>query len=176
MRRSPFLALVLGASLTLLAAAGAAAHSGGEGGVQLAVEPTSVAAGGTVVLAGKGLEPNSDRVLVLAGPHDTVHLGTVTTDAEGMFSKELTIPSHLPAGSYELQAIGDETLSVPLSITAAEGAPAASTTPGDAADAVVARTRTPVDMGVLIGFVALAAVVGGLLVWRAERFGGGARA
>jgi hypothetical protein len=173
MRRSPFLALTLGASLTLVGVAGAMAHSG-EGGVQLAVEPASIPAGGTVVLAGKDLEPNNDRVLVLVGPHDTVHLDTVTTDAQGMFSKELTIPYHLPAGTYELQAIGDETLSVPLSITAAEGAPAVSTAPGDVADTVVTRSRAPVDMALLIGFVALAAVVGGLLARRAERFGGGA--
>jgi hypothetical protein len=175
MRRSPFLALALGASLTLVAVAGVTAHSGG-GGVQLAVEPNSIAAGGVVVLAGQGLEPNSDRVLVLVGPHDTVHLDTVTTDAQGMFSKQLTIPSHLPAGSYELQAIGDETLSVPLSITAAEGAPAALTATGGAADAVVTRSRAPVDMALLIGFVAFAAVVGGLLAWRAERLGGRAHA
>lgn len=172
MPRSPFLALALGASLTLVAASGAIAHSG-QGGTQLAVEPNSIAAGGSVVLAGKGLEPNSDRVLVLAGTADTVQLGTVKTDADGMFNTQLTIPSHLPAGTYELRAIGDETLTVSLSVTAAEGGPAPAAV-GTTGDAIATRSRTPLDTGLLVGFVALIGLIGGLLVWRAERFGAGA--
>ena len=174
MRSSRFLAIILGAALSLVVVAGAAAHSGGAGGVQLAVEPNSIAAGGTVVLAGKGLEPNSDRVLLLVGAADTVQLGTVKTDADGMFSTQLTIPSHLPAGTYELRAIGDETLTVSLSVTAAEGAPVPAAA-GTTGHAIAARSRTPLDTGLLVGFVALTALIGGLLVWRAERFGAGAQ-
>ena len=49
---------------------------------------------------------------------DIVEFGTVTTDAEGSFHKELVIPSHLPPGTYEFRAIGDETLTVALGILA----------------------------------------------------------
>lgn len=104
------------ALLALLALGGGTvlAHEGGAGEESVAVEPSSVTAGGSVVLAGSGLEPESERVLVLAGQGLVVEFGTVTTDAEGMSSQELTIPSHLPAGTYELRAIGDEILSAPL--------------------------------------------------------------
>lgn len=155
-------------ALLLVGAGTATAHEGG-GEESVAVEPSAVTAGGTVVLAGSGLEPESERVLVLAGEGLVVEFGTVTTDAEGMFSEELAIPSHLPAGTYELRAIGDEILSAPLALAAADGAGAA---PGpDAADQVVLpRDRTPIELALLIGFVALVAAAGGLLVWRAERF------
>ena len=105
--------MVLGLALSFSVALTAVAHEG-TGEAKIEAEPSSLTAGDTVVLAGSGLEPNNDRVLVLAGEGLTVEFGTVTTDAEGMFSKELTIPSHLPSGNYELRAIGDETLTTTL--------------------------------------------------------------
>ncbi len=148
----------------------AMAHSGsGEASIQ--VEPASVTAGDTVVLAGTGLEADSDRVLVLAGEGLTVEFGTVKTDAEGMFSKELTIPNHLPSGTYELRAIGDETLTTPLAVTAAAGAAAVSST-NNAAEDVVARQRTPAELAPIAVLVVIAVLLGGWLVWRAERFRG----
>ena len=120
MRKPLPFAIALGLALSLGAAVGAMAHEG-TGEAKIEVEPSSLTAGDTVVLAGSGLEPDSDRVLVLAGEGLTVEFGTVTTDAEGMFSKELTIPSHLPSGNYELRAIGDETLTTPLAVTAIAG-------------------------------------------------------
>ncbi len=173
MRKAWRSASAVAALLALLVVGGGTvmAHEGGGGEESVAVEPSSVTAGGSVVLAGSGLEPESERVLVLAGEGLVVEFGTVTTDAEGMFSEELDIPSHLPAGTYELRAIGDEILSAPLALAAADGAGAA---PGpDAADQVVLpRDRTPIELALLIGFVALVAAVGGLLAWRAERFRG----
>lgn len=169
MRRSALLTTGLGLALWLGLATTALAHSGEGSGI--AVEPTSVTAGNTVILAGTGLEPNSDRVLVLVGGELTVALGTVTTDAEGMFATELTIPSHLPSGTFELQAIGDETLTVPLGITALVGGAGAPATNGEQ-EAIDPRQRGAVELG-LIGFlVAFLAMTGGLLIWRAERFGG----
>ena len=170
MRRSLPLAIALGVLLSLGAGLAAMAHEG-EGGETLEVEPSSVTAGDTVVLAGSGLEPDSDRVLVLVGEQLTVELGTVTTDGEGMFSTELAIPNHLPSGTYELRAIGDETLTTPLAITAATGAAAPPTT-DDASETVVARQRAPLETGLIIALAAVAAIVGGWLVWRAERFRG----
>src|SRR6266496_2999440 len=103
MRRSLLTGVALGVLLSLSASLTVLAHGGG-GEAKIEVEPSSVTAGETVVLAGSGLEPDSDRVLVLAGENLTVEFGTVKTDAEGMFSKELTIPNHLPSGTYELRA------------------------------------------------------------------------
>lgn len=168
MRNTTPFAIALGLLLSLAGVAVVMAHEGEE----LAVEPSSVTAGDTVVLAGSGLEPDNDRVLVLAGGHLVIEFGTVRTDAEGMFQKELTIPNHLPTGTYELRAIGDETLTAPLAVTAIAGGAEASPATNDATQTVVARQRTPIELALLLALVALAAVAGGLLVWRAERFRG----
>lgn len=169
MRRSVPAAMALGLLLSAIAAIAVLAHEG-SGEEEILVEPSTVAAGETVVLAGSGLEPNDERVIVLVGQHDTIHLTEVETDAEGMFSLELTVPAHLPTGTYELQAIGDETLTVPLAVTAVAGAAEAS--PNAADETVVARQRAPLEFGIILGFVAVAAALGGWLVWRAERFRG----
>ena len=170
MRRSLFVSIALGMLLSLSVGIGVMAHAG-SGEAKIEVEPSAVTAGETVVLAGSGLEVESDRVLVLAGEGLTVEFGTVKTDAEGMFSKELTIPNHLPSGTYELQAIGDETLTTPLAVTAAAGAAVSSTT-NDATEVVVARQRTPAELAPIAVLVVIAVLLGGWLVWRAERFRG----
>ncbi len=184
MRKSMPVALLLGLGLSLSAGSAALAHEG-SGEEQIQVEPAAVTAGETVVLAGSGLEPDSDRVLVLIGGNLAVELGTVKTDTEGMFAQELTIPAHLPSGSYELQAIGDETLTTPLTVTAAAGAPAATSGPAAAAggaeattgpaaagSTIVARERPQFELALIIAFIAIAIGVGGWIAWRAERFGG----
>ena len=208
MRRTTAHAITFGVALSLAAAAAVLAHGGEAGKEALAVEPSDVTAGQTVVLVGSGLEPDNDRVLVLAGQDLVVEFGTVRTNAEGMFQKELPIPSHLPSGIYELRAIGDETLTVPLTVTAIAGGPEASPAAEDtaggpeaspaaedtaggpeaspAADAptetvdatktVMPRERTPFELGAILAFVGLATILGGLLVWRAERFHGPAGA
>ncbi len=169
MRKSLPLAMALGALLSLGGGIGVMAHEG-SGEETLEVEPPTVTAGDSVVLAGSGLEPTNDRVLVLAGGDLIVEFGTVTTDAEGMFSTELAIPSHLPLGTYELRAIGDETLTVSLAVTAAVGAADTSPTANAANDAVVPRERGPLELGIILALVVVAAAVGALLIWRAERF------
>lgn len=171
MRKSRLLAMSLGLLLSMGATIGVMAHEG-SGEETIEVEPSSVTAGDSVVLAGSGLEPTNDRVLVLAGGDLIVEFGTITTDAEGMFSTELAIPSHLPSGTYELRAIGDETLTAALAVTAAAGGADASPSADVAGDAVVARQREPLELGLLIALAAVAAIVGGLLVWRAERIRG----
>jgi len=202
MRKTSLPAIALGLALSLAGASLVLAHEGEE---TLAVEPSTLEAGGTVVLAGSGLEPDSERVLILAGENLIVEFGTVKTDADGRFQKELTIPGHLPAGTYELRAIGDETLTVPLGILeaapvlpsaapSAEPAPSAKPVPNvspapnptpapvatvapiDPTKTVVPRERTPVELGLILALIPFAAVAGGLLVWRAERFRGGSPA
>ena len=172
MNRSIQAVVVLLASL-LLAAVPVMAHEGEEG-AGIEVEPANVTAGGTCVLAGTGLEPNSERVLVLAGEDLVVDLGSVTTDAEGMFQVELAIPAHLPSGTYELRAIGDETLTTPLAITAAAG-PGASPGPDPATEVIVSRDRSPFEAALLLALILTTFTVGGFLVWRAEHFRGASR-
>jgi hypothetical protein len=147
----------------------AVAHSGGEA-AGISVEPAQVTAGGTVVLAGSGLEANSDRQINLVGPDDIVPFPTVTTDADGMFAVTLTIPAHLPAGTYTFQAIGDETLTTEMKVTAAAGQPAAE--PGNEAGAIVAqRSRPGGEVALLAAIVILSVAIGVALVLGAERFG-----
>ena len=171
MRKAIRVATTTGLALWLIASGAAAAHDPGE--EKLEVEPSTVTAGESVVVAGSGLEAGSDRVLLLAGENLIVEFGTVTTDAEGMFNKEVTIPSHLPPGTYEFRAIGDETLTVPLGIVepAEMASPPAGATRVDLTKTVIPRERTPIDVALIGAFVVLAAALGGLLVMRAERFG-----
>ncbi len=162
--------VTLGLALTLPVFA----HSGGEAS-GISVEPAQVTAGGTVVLAGNGLEPDSDRQINLVGPDVVVPFPKVTTDADGMFDVTLTIPAHLPAGTYTFQAIADETLTTPLAITAAAGVAAAQPT-SEAAAVVAPRPRSGLELAIIALLVVI--VVGGglLLITRAERFGAASRA
>lgn len=171
MRRSIPVAIALGLMLSLGAALAAMAHEGEEG---LDVEPSSVTAGDTVVLAGSGLEPDSDRVLVLAGGNLVIEFGTVTTDAEGTFSTELTIPDHLPSGTYELRAIGDEILTVSLGVTAVAAAGEEVPPANDTDEAIAPRQRGVVELAVILGLIVLSAAGGAFPIWQAERFGGAA--
>lgn len=192
MRRSTGLAIAFGFALSFGATIAATAHEG-DGAEKIDVEPSTVPAGESVILAGSGLEPESDRVLVLTGEGLTLDLGTVKTDAEGAFQAELTIPGHVPAGTYELQAIADETLTVEIAILEAEGAPspaptatpgadgsevpgaagpAASAPPVDPTNSIVPRQWSTLDIALIVGFVVISGALGGLLIWRAERFPG----
>jgi hypothetical protein len=175
MRRSVLRAAAFALMLALGAAGAAAAHEG-SGEEEVVVEPADVTAGDSVVAAGSGLEPDDERVLVLAGADLVVDFGTVTTDAEGMFEIELTIPSHLPTATYELRAIGDETVTAQVAVTAAAGGADPAPAADDSNQAVVPRERTTIELAVILVLVALAAVAGGLLVWGAERLRGEAGA
>ena len=169
MRRPLPSALLLGGALLLLQAASVFADDPGAG---ITVEPAEVTAGQTVLLAGNSLEPDEERVIVLQGETITVNLGTAPTDADGMLSQEIQIPGHLPSGSYQLQAIGDETLQVELKVTAAEGGAANESTPDEAAIGI--RERTGIELGLIVVAALILGAIGALLVVRAERFRGGA--
>lgn len=169
MARRLLQAAVVAVVLAVLYASPASAHEGEEG-AGITCEPNQVTAGGTVVLAGTGLEPASERQINLVGTDVIVPFGTVTTDAEGMFSVTLTVPSHLPAGTYAFQAIGDETLTTDLAVIAAAGQ--APVEPGsEAADLIAPRERSPLEIGLWAVLILLAFGAGALLVARAERFG-----
>jgi hypothetical protein len=170
MRRSPLSSIVLAAAFMLVPIGSVLADSPDAG---LSVEPSEVTAGQSVLLAGNDLEPNDERVIVLSGEDIVVNLGTATTDADGMLSHEITIPAHVPSGTYQLQAIGDETLQVELQVTAAEGSVVG---PPPATGPIKNRERTPFELGLIVALAALIAVLGSLLAWRAERFRGSSAA
>ncbi len=155
--------------LVFVLALPAFAHSGGEAS-GISVEPAQITAGETVVLAGNGLEPNSDRQINLVGPDVVVPFPAVTTDADGMFAVTLTIPDHLPSGTYTFQAIGDETLTTDCTITAASGMAAAEPN-GETAALVTSRTRSSLELEIVGVLVGVAIALGLLLVSRAERVG-----
>lgn len=166
--RKAIAALLMAGILLSVGAMAALGHEGEGGAETLTVEPASITAGDRVVLAGSGLEPDTDRILVLAGSHLVVEFGTVRTDAEGMFQAELAIPSHLPSGTYELRAIGDETLVVALAVTGADPGAASSARP--VADATIAaRERSAGEWALLLAVIAVAALAGGALAYRPDR-------
>ena len=104
------------------------------------------------------------------GPDVVVPFPKATTDASGMFAVTLTIPAHLPAGTYTFQAIGDETLTTELTVTAAAGA--AAPAPANEALAIVTpRTRSGLELGIIGVLLVLAVGLGVVLVTRAERLG-----
>lgn len=166
LRQGRWAAALLALPISLVLVAGVAAHEGEEG---IEVEPATVMAGDTVVLAGSGLEPDSERVLVLAGADMIVEFGTVTCDADGHFEQELTIPSHLPPGTYEFQAIGDETLTVQLNVEGVAGSsPGSQPTAAEPAP----RQRSGFGLAALLAVAAASLAAGVLLALRAERIGG----
>jgi len=102
-------------------------------GGSLALSPSTVAAGGQVTVSGTGFAPASQVQLTI--DPDPSHLATVTTDAEGAFSAEVTIPTSL-SGEYTVVATGTDpagsvlVLSATLTVTASE-APPTTTSPAD---------------------------------------------
>jgi hypothetical protein len=169
MPRRPLRAAAAAVLLAFVFVVPALAHSGGEAS-GISVEPAQITAGETVVLAGNGLEPNSDRQIDLVGPDVVVPFPAVTTDADGMFAVTLTIPDHLPSGTYTFQAIGDEVLTTECTITAAAGNAAAEPN-GETAALVTSRTRSSLELEVVGVLVGVAIALGLLLVARAERLG-----
>ena len=146
----------------------ALAHGGGtEPTVEL--DPPQVTAGGTVTVVGEKMEPDSDRVIVLTGQDLLIQFGTVKTDAEGMFTLQVTVPSHLPGGVYQLQAIGDETISADLEVTAAAGMPSVGPV---TQEEIQPRRVEGIGLVMLIAFVGLLVLAGGWLVMSAERLAG----
>lgn len=138
----------------------------GSGQASVQVEPASIDAGATVVFAGTGLRPDSDRDLVLAGDGMVIDFGVIKTDATGTFSKELHIPGHVPNGTFELRAIGDETLTVPLQIAGTAAGVGGATS---AAQAAVGRSTSGLESAAFLGTILALVVAGGLVVWKAER-------
>jgi LPXTG-motif cell wall-anchored protein len=131
----------------------------------------SVVAGGKVTVSGTGFE--ADAALRFELRSDPVDLGTVTADADGAFSRTLTIPANTPAGVHTLAVIladGTEVTSQ-LTVTAAGGGGAVAPGTGgsgnatDGALAVTGAESTPY----IVGAVVLLALGLGLFAMRRRR-------
>lgn len=125
------------------------------------VTPSTLVAGGTIVVTGGGLEPMSDRVIMLAGEGLTVELGNVTADTTGAFQAAFEIPLHLPPGSYELRAMGERMAATQLTVTLG-----AATAGADQPDEEAPMVATTLILLAAAGAVLTAA---GIVTWRSER-------
>jgi hypothetical protein len=81
------------------------------------------------------------------------------------------IPSHLPTGSYELRAIGDDTLVATVAVTAAAGTGAPSESIPSTPSGAVAPPDSgiPVRVVVMLALAALTVAASLVVAWRAER-------
>ena len=82
------------------------------------VEPSTVEAGKTLTVTGTGFAPESEVTITLHS--DPVEVGTATTDADGAFTAEVTVPADTEAGEHTVVAASDApavTASAPLTVT-----------------------------------------------------------
>ena len=88
----------------------------------IAVSDTTPAQGQSLTVTGAHFTPNSSAKLTL---HSTpVDLGSVSTDANGNFAAQVTIPSSTPAGAHTIEALdmatGDVTAAA-ITVSATSG-------------------------------------------------------
>jgi hypothetical protein len=122
-----------------------------------------VAAGADVTLTGTGYAPNADLDVELHS--DPVWLTTVTTDGDGAFSAEVTVPQDTPEGDHHFVVAHQGTLVSESPVTVAAAAPAVDA----AVDAAGAEQATPKDAAETVppftGLVILSALaVAGVLL------------
>ena len=82
----------------------------------MAASPATVPAGSATTLTGACFPPNQDVSLTLTS--DPVSLGTVRTDANGRYTKVVTIPRSTARGSHTITAVsGASRSSVVIDVT-----------------------------------------------------------
>ena len=133
------------------------------------VSAQTVAPGGTITFRGGGFASNSTITITLS-PSSQV-LGTATTDANGGFAVEVTIPSNTAEGTHTLEASGVDPDGNPLvvsqTITVSSGESAEVL--GTSVTPTGALPFTGSDVGRTFGIGLAAVVVGGAAVWGARR-------
>ena len=154
MKRVALLAATLLASSALLTftAGLAMAH----GGKEVAVQPPTARPGETITVKGEGLGESRDIEIRIVGTGVNIDLGEFEANAEGEFSAEVTVPTDLKAGTYQVKAIGQESETAELTLLAA-GSSAAAAAPMQEATPVQER-----PLLVTLGFVILFGLLSGL--------------
>lgn len=117
---------------------------------------TSVAAGQTVTVIGRGFVPLSTAVVVVYSEPRV--LGTAVTDETGAFTLTVTVPTDLPAGDHTFVALGTDPSGGPFAMRLPVTVPAA---PAPIADTGAAPGP--------LALAALTLVLAGTAVWRGSR-------
>ncbi|MEU4014273.1 metallophosphoesterase family protein [Microbacterium sp. NPDC028030] len=95
---------------------------------EIALDASSVKAGGTVTVSGSGFAEGAELRLELRS--DPVQLGTVTAGADGSFQRTVTIPASTPAGVHTLAVILPDGTEVTASVTVTAVSGGGAVTPG----------------------------------------------
>jgi hypothetical protein len=140
--------------LFTLGAPAASAH-GGEG---LTVTPSTAMPGDMVKVHAEAVaQPNGDVDIHLVSTSGVeTDLGSFTADDTGDMDADVTLPTTLAPGVYQMKALGTTTLTTDLTITAASGGASATT-----ATTGTTITFTPRPLPETIGLVALFGVLAG---------------
>jgi alpha-L-fucosidase len=138
----------------------------------IALDASSVAAGGRITARLDGFSPNSDVTLTLHS--DPVQLATGTTDAAGHLAITTTIPADTAAGAHEVVATqGDASASASLTVTAAEPAEGAGSGAGRTTTAAaagdLATTGSNLATPLALALIALIAGAAALVLRRRAR-------
>ena len=129
----------------------------------IATSASTVQQGGTLTVTGDHFTPNASATLSLHSA--VVPLGTVSTDANGQFSAQITIPSSEPAGTHTIEALDNPTGDIAAAtITVTAGGTGGGG--GGGGGGGVAETGVAV---ISIGAVGLVLLVGGGLMLMAGR-------
>lgn len=156
MKTHLLLSLALAAALVLLPVSAASAH----GEPVIAVEPTVVAAGGQITLAGTEMEPGEVFAITLEGLATSVPLGEATVTGEGEeagFTATFTIPADTAPGSYTVRAATEEGESTSADLTVTAAAETASAEPATVQEPTGERHQ--IDRPRPLGQVIVAALV-----------------
>ena len=78
------------------------------GNPEIIITPNPAAAGATIEIEGEGFEEDDQVSLTLEGISSDIALGAATTDADGNFQLDVTLPDAATPGSYRLRAQGSD--------------------------------------------------------------------
>jgi hypothetical protein len=171
--------LLLAVGLLAASAMPALAHE--RGAIHLASRKVPV--GGDIELTGERLPKNAVLKLQLRGALENYAIGDVRVSASGTFQSKLTLPPHVPAGSYTLVALapdGDVAARAELVIAAApamRGMPAGAPMPhvpqqmsaphATAEMMALNRKTSPGEWTVILGLIAVSLAAGVALLRKA---------
>jgi hypothetical protein len=165
MRRAPHIAhITLGFVLAVLLSLGLAGMALAHGGPGITITPTSAMPGDTVAVTAAAVSsPNGDVTITIIGNGVNTVLPMQKASDDGDFEGNITIPTALIAGSYQVQVTGDKgSLTGDIDISAAAGSDSTSTstqtTTAMSTPAFEPRERPLIEV---IGFVALFGLLAG---------------
>lgn len=159
-------ALLLGMTAALTASPASAGGGPGDyASCVVTVDPSTFGPGDTVTVTGTGLEPNFETIIEFNSV--TVQVGTATTDANGEFVADVTIPADADDGAHTITAVCDtqgNVSSTDVTVSSGTQVPP-TTTPGGP----LPRTGSDVEPLLVLAAIALLAGVAFVLVSKRRR-------